>query len=232
MSNTSKPKLPIQVIFAMLLAVATLFAIVIAFLPKTLLPVPVPASPTLILAQTVTTLPNTATVSIPTDAPTFAATSTSAPTDTPAATSTPTTTPTAQPLPDLTVTGISSSTCTRDQRFTPEKLYVKLSFIVRNIGPGSARPFGPFSVRVNLILGQRHYSLAEWAAGFNGVIGSSNMDNVTLSLKGDVQLNVTVDLKGNTNFGVEVIANSGEKTIPETDTTNNTLIQSFSVTCS
>lgn len=113
----------------------------------------------------------------------------------------------------------------------PEKIYIKLNIIVRNVGPGSTRSFGPFSVRVNLILGQHRYSLDEWASGFNGVIGSSNMDISNLSPNGDVKLNLSIDLKGNTKFGVEVIANSGSNTIPETNTTNNTLIQSFSVIC-
>ena len=173
----------------------------------------------------------TETSSIPAHTPTLSGTSTLTATNTPAFTFTPTYTSTAQLLPDLTVTDISASPCTKDQRVTPEKLYVKLSFIVRNVGPGSTRPFGLFSVRVNLILGQRHYSLDEWASGFNGVIGSSNMNIENLNPNDDVELNLSIDLKGNTSFGVEVIANSGSNTIPETNTTNNTLIQGFSVIC-
>jgi hypothetical protein len=103
--------------------------------------------------------------------------------------------------------------------------------IMRNIGPGSTRPFGPFSVRVNLIIGQRRYSLEEWASDFNGVIGSSNMDITNLNSNGDVKLNLSIDLKGNTKFGIEVTANSGPNIVPESDTTNNTLIQGFSVIC-
>ena len=152
------------------------------------------------------------------------------PTDTPVSTFTPTYTSTPQLLPDLTVTGISNPTCIKD-RGSPQNLYVELSIIVRNIGPGSTRPFGPFSVRVDLVFGQHHYSLDEWASGFNGVLGSSNMDILNLNPNRDVKLNLSIDLKGNTKFGIEVIANSGPNTIPELDTTNNSLIQGFSVIC-
>ena len=236
MENNPKPKLPIQVIFAIVLAVATIFTVVIAIMPKVLPMIIEPTSTALQVSSSTPALilPTplfTETSSIPAHTPTLAGISTVMPTDTPTFTFTPTHTSTAQPLPDLVVTGISDPICTKDQRVTPEKLYVKLSFVVRNVGLGSTRSFGPFSVRVNLILGQRHYSLDEWASGFNGVIGSSNMDITNLDPNGDIELNLSIDLKGNTSFGVEVIANSGSNTIPESDTTNNTLIQSFSVIC-
>ena len=221
--------------FAILLAVAAISTAVIVFASR-VMPMIFVSTPTAIQTPTatLTIVPSpsfTETASVPTDNPTLTATSTITATNTPAFTFTPMNTGTTPPLPDLTVTGISASACTRDQRVIPEKLYVSLSMIVRNIGPGSTHPFGPFSVRVNLILGQRRYSLEEWASDFDGVIGSSNMDILTLGPNGDVKLNVSIDLKGNTKFGVEVIANSGPNTIPETDTTNNTLIQGFSVTC-
>jgi len=215
--------------------VTTIGAVVIAIMP-TILPTAIRSTPT---AQVLTpTLPILSkqsfpeTSDVPTNTSNLAGTSTILPTDTPTFTFTPTFTSTAQPLPDLTVTGISDPICTKDQRVIPEKLYVKLSIIVRNIGPGSTRPFGPFSVRVDLVLGQHHYSLDEWASGFNGVIGSSNMDILNLNPNRDVKLNLSIDLKGNTKFGIEVIANSGPNTIPESDTTNNTLIQGFSIICS
>lgn len=235
MANNPKHKLPIQVIFAIILAVATIGAVVIAVMP-TVLPMIIRPTPTAIpvLTATLSILPErafTETSVIPTDTPNLAGTSTMTATNTPAFTFTPTYTSTIQLLPDLTVTGISEPTCIKDQRVTPEKLYVKLSMIVRNVGPGSTRSFGPFSVRVNLILGQRRYSLDEWASEFNGVIGSSNMDSINLSPNGDVKLNLDIDLKGNTKFGVEVIANSGQNTVPESDRTNNTLIQGFSIIC-
>jgi len=232
-ANNSKPKLPIQVIFAILLAVAVISTVVVVFASRVMPMIFVP-TPTAVQTSTLTiVLPPsfTQTSIVPTDNPTLTGTSTITATNTPAFTFTPTYTNTAQLLPDLIVTSISASACTRDQRVVPEKLYVSLSVIVRNVGPGSTRPFGPFSVRVNLILGQRHYSLEEWASDFNGVIGSSNMDILNLNPSGDVKLNLSIDLKGNTEFGVEVIANSGVNTIPELDTTNNTLIQGFSVIC-
>lgn len=235
-ANNPKPKLPIQVIFAMILTVATIFAIVIAIVPAAL---PVIVKPTLTTIPVITTATQpilteqffTQRLVTPTNAPILIVTSTTTPTDTPAATFTPTFTSTPQPLPDLIVTGISDPICTKDQRVTPEKLYVKFSFIVRNVGLGSTGSFGPFSVRVNLILGQHHYSLEEWASGFQGVIGSSNMDITNLDPSGDVELNVSIDLKGNTSFGVEVIANSGLYTIPESNTANNSFVQGFSVIC-
>ena len=222
--------MPIQIIFAILLAMATIFAVVIVIMPK-VLPMLVVPTPTVLPVSSLTPASLlsppffTETSSLPTNTPTLARTSTPTATNTPAFTFTPTYTSTPQLFPDLIVTDISASTCTKDQRVTPEKLYIKLSIIVRNIGSGSTLPFGPF-------LGQRRYSLEEWASDFNGVIGSSNMDITNLDPNGDVKLNISLDLKGNTSFGVEVIANSGLYTIPESNITNNTLIQGFSVICS
>lgn len=234
MANNAKHKLPIQVIFAIILAVATICAVVIAIMP-TVLPVIIRRTPTAIQVptSTLTTLSKqsiTEITVVPSGTPNQAGASTMAPIDTPISTFAPTYTSTTQLLPDLTVTGISNPTCIKD-RGSPQNLYIKLSIIVRNIGPVSTRSFGSFSVLVNLILGQHRYSLDEWASRFNGVLGRSNMDIVNLKPGGDIQLNLSLDLKGNTKFGVEVIANSGQNTIPESDTTNNTLIQGFSVTC-
>ena len=149
--------------------------------------------------------------------------------DTPSATFTPTYT--TQQLPDLTVSAISDPTCARDHLLTSERDYVKIRVIVRNVGRVSTRSFGPFSVLVNLILGQRRYSLDEWASSFNGVIDSSSTDISNLNPNAEVKLNLAIDLKGNKNFGVEVIANAGTNPIPESNTTNNILIQGFSVIC-
>jgi len=233
-ANNPKRKLPIQVVFAILLAVATIGVVVIAIMP-TILPTAIRSTPTAqVLTPTLAILPKqpfTEASVVSTDIPNLSVTSTMLSTDTPISTFTPTYTSTSQLLPDLTVTGISNPTCIKD-RGSPQNLYVELSIIVRNIGPGSTRPFGPFSVRVDLVLGQHHYSLDEWASGFNGVLGSSNMDILNLNPNRDVKLNLSIDLKGNTKFGIEVIANSGANTIPEADTTNNTLIQGFSIICS
>ena len=134
-------------------------------------------------------------------------------------------------LPDLTVSAISTPTCARDHLLTVERDYVKFNVIVRNVGPASTRAFGPFSVLVNLVIGQQRYSLDEWASRFDGVIDASDMDIPNLNSAADVKLNLAIDLKGNTNFAIEVIANSGSNPIPESDMTNNTLIQGFSIIC-
>ena len=235
MSNSPKPKLPVQIIFAILLVVATISLVVIAIvsriLPPNLKPTPTAnQSPT----STLAILPKqlfTETSIVPTTIPNPTGTSTVIPTDTPISTFTPTYTSTARLLPDLIVAGISDPVCIKDPRVIPEKTYIKFSFVVRNIGLGSTQAFGPFNVLVHLILGQRRYSLAEWAKGFNGVVSSSNMTISNLNPKGDVKLNVAIDLKGSTRFGIEVIANSGLHIIPESDMTNNTLIQGYSMIC-
>ena len=173
----------------------------------------------------------TETSTIPTNTLIPTLTSTLPPTNTPTLTFTPTYTSTPQLLPDLTVIGISDPICVKDPRVIPEKTYIKFSFVVRNIGLGSTQAFGPFSVLVNLILGQHRYSLADWAKGFDGVVSNSNLNISSLKPKGDVKLNVAIDLKGSTRFGIEVIANSGAHIIPEADMTNNTLIQGYSMVC-
>ena len=233
MTNNSKPKTPIQVIFAVTLLIATvilvLTALLLIFKPSTsAIRLPNSILPT-------QTLPETTAVLTDTPSPTRTATMTVTTTPTLAPTHTPTLVPTYtltdQPLPDLTVTGISDPICIHDTRPATEKAYIKLNIIVRNIDRGSTESFGSFSVHINLILGQRHYGLDEWASRFNGVIGISNLDISNLDPNADVELKLAIDLKGNTIFGIESIANSGTNPIPESNTANNTLIQYFSIYC-
>jgi hypothetical protein len=229
MANNPKPQPSIQDIFIIIGALAVICVATIAIVPR-VLPMIVRPTPTAIPALTSTpsilakqSFAETSAASTDTSNP--ARTSTIIPTDTP------TYTGNAQSLPDLTVGGISNPICARDHLLTTPRDYVKLSVIVRNVGRVSTRSFGPFSVLVNLIFGQQRYSLDEWASSFNGVIDSSDMDISILHPTADVKLNLAIDLKGNTNFGVEVIVNSGSNPIPESDTTNNILIQDFSVIC-
>ncbi|MEP7134470.1 MAG: hypothetical protein ABI904_06015 [Chloroflexota bacterium] len=227
MTNNPKPKLPIQVIFAILLLVATLtvgfVVLLVIFKPAiTTLQLPNLISPTQTLSKTPVALTDTAS---PTWTSTIIPTNTSTPTVAPSLI--PTYTPIAKPLPDLTVTGISDPVCLRDGRSGS----VTLTIVVRNIGRGATRSFGRFDVRINLILGQKHYGLDEWASRFNGVIGSSNPEIVNLNPNADVELKIALDLKGSSIFGIEAIANSGTNSIPESDTTNNTLIKYYSVYC-
>jgi hypothetical protein len=84
---------------------------------------------------------------------------------------------------------------------------------------------------VYLILGQRRYGLDEWATQFNGVVGSSVAEVVNLNPNDDIKFTVVIDLKGNKDLGIEVIANAGANPIREADTTNNTLIEYFSIHC-
>lgn len=227
MTNNSKPKLPIQVIFAIILIIATItvvFAVLLVIFKPSIKAIGLPNS-----IPPIQTLSETPAVVADTFTP--ALTSTIIPTDTPtpiiAPSPTATYTPITKPLADLTVTGISDPVCIGDGRLGS----VKLTIFVRNIGRGSTKYFGPFSVRVNLILGQRHYGLDEWASRFNGVIGSSNSEIVNLNPNGDVELKIAIDLKGNTKFGIEAIANSGSNPIPESDTTNNIRTRNFSIYC-
>jgi hypothetical protein len=227
MTNNPKPKLPIQVVFAILLLVATvavgLVVLLVIFKPAiTTIQLPNLISPTQALSKTPVALTETPS---PTWTSTIIPTDPSTPTVVPSLT--PTYTPIAKPLPDLAVTGISDPVCLRDGRSGS----VMLTIVVRNIGRGATRSFGRFDVRINLILGQRHYGLDEWASRFNGVIGSSNPEILNLNPNADVELKIAIDLKGNTVFGIEAIANSGTNPIPETDTANNTLIQYFSIYC-
>jgi hypothetical protein len=41
-----------------------------------------------------------------------------------------------------------------------------------------------------------------------------------------------LDLHGSTNYSIEVVANSGPNTIPESNTTNNIRAQDFATDCS
>ena len=75
-------------------------------------------------------------------------------------------------LPDLTVTEITDPICVPGYEGT----IIEFTIFVRNIGEASTRNFGSFDVGVFFILGQRRYSLEEWATQFDGVIGTSNME--------------------------------------------------------
>lgn len=160
-------------------------------------------------------------------------TATSAPTTTPFPTRTPFVLPTIAvdsqllQLPDLTVTAISEPVCATDYEGTK----LRFSIFVRNIGRASTRYFGSFETDVYLILGQRRYSLDDWAEKFNGVVGSSIVEVTNLDPGGDIKFTVVIDLKGNKDLGIEVIANSGESPIREADRTNNMLTEYFSVYC-
>ena len=166
----------------------------------------------------------------PTDVPNLT-TSMGLPTNTPISTIAPTFTPTymflSQPLPDLIVAGISAPVCATEYEGTK----LRFSIFVRNIGRARTRSFGAFDTDVFLILGQRRYSLGEWAEQFDGVVGSSVTKIFNLNPNDDIKFTVVIDIKGNKNFSIEVTANSGTNPIPEANTTNNTLIKSFSSNC-
>lgn len=132
-----------------------------------------------------------------------------------------------QPLPDLTVTGISDPVCATEYEGTK----LRFSIYVRNIGRARTRSFGAFDTAVYLILGQRRYSLNEWAEQFNGVVGSSIVEVANLNPNQDIKFTIVIDLIGNKDFGIEVITNSGENLIREADMTNNTLIKYYSIRC-
>ena len=160
-------------------------------------------------------------------------TATFVPTNVPAPTLTPIILPTlsslySQPSPDLIVTSISDPVCATEY---DDGTILRFSIFVRNIGRARTRSFGPFNTDVFLILGQRHYSLDEWATQFNGLVGSSVTEVFNLNPDNDIKFTVVIDLKGNKSFGIEVIANSGDKPIREADMTNNTLTKYFSVYC-
>lgn len=163
--------------------------------------------------------------------PSSTQTATVTPTKTPAPTYTPTVTYTypfvTQPLPDLTVTDISDPVCAPEFSSTT----LRFTIYVRNIGPARTRSFGSFDIGVYLILGQSRYRLDEWAALFDGVVGTSKMEVSNLNPDRDIKFTVVVDLKGNKNFGIEAIANSGANPIREADTNNNTLLKYFSAYC-
>lgn len=165
--------------------------------------------------------------------PAPARTSTGVPTNTPFPTRTPFVLPTIAvdsqllQLPDLTVSAISDPLCATEYEGTK----LRFSIFVRNIGQASTRYFGSFDTDVYLILGQRRYSLDEWAEKFDGVVGSSITEVFNLNPNDDIKFTVVIDLKGNKGFGIEVTVNSGENPIREADTTNNTLIEYFSGYC-
>lgn len=138
-----------------------------------------------------------------------------------------TSTPPSGPLPDLTVTGITTPVCLPDR----EGEIVEFNIYVWNIGRARTRPYGSFHVDVALIMGQRQYSLDEWAEQFDGVIGSSKMELANLNPGDDLKLTVVLDLKGNNNFGIQAIVNAGEYPLPELDTTNNSLTRNFLIYC-
>lgn len=131
------------------------------------------------------------------------------------------------PLPDLTVTGITTPVCLPER----DGAIVEFNLYVWNIGRARTRSFGSFLVDVYLILGQRQYSLEEWAEQFDGVVGHSKMEFSNLEPGDDIKLTVVLDLKGNNRFGIQASANTGEYPIPDADTTNNTLIRYFTVYC-
>lgn len=230
MANNPRPKYSIQVIAAIIGFVAifvTVVAFAFVFSPPTLKPTPTTIQPTSSLSSRY----QPEIIPIPTDTPDLAGTVTMEPTNTPAPTLIPKVTSTYTlvngPLPDLTVTGISGPICVPDHIGT----VFEFTIYVRNIGRARTRSFGSFDIGVFLIVGQRRYGLDEWASKFNGVIGTSNMEISNLNPNQDIKLSLVIDLNGNKNFGIEVIANSGANTIPEADTTNNTLIKYYSLYC-
>lgn len=170
-------------------------------------------------------------IPLPSHTPGPTQTATVVPTNSPFPTRTPFVLPTIasnnQSLPDLTVTGISDPVCAPEYEGTK----LRFSIFVRNIGRARTRSFGSFEVDVYLILGQRRYSLDEWTTQFDGVVGSSITEVFNLNPNDDIKFTVVIDLRGNKDFGVEVIANSGENPIREADMMNNTLIKYYSAYC-
>jgi hypothetical protein len=227
--NSSKDSIPSTIAIIMIVAVICLTVIAIkpGLLPPISKPTPTMVQPT--LSSSSRYQPEV--IPLTTDVPNSVQIAKILPTNTSVPPFTPTVLPVPllqnQLLPDLTVTGISDPVCAPEYKGTK----LRFSIFVRNIGRVSTRSFGPFDTGVYLILGQRHYGLGEWAAQFNGVIGSSVTEVFNLKPNEDIKFTVVVDLIGNKDFGIEVIANSGENPIPETDTTNNTLIKYYSIYC-
>jgi len=225
-SESSIPKI------AAIIGVVAIIAVVLVFASVVSAPVSNPSPTPTAIEQTSSPsgnyqpeiIPPQADLPIPTQA------STITPTDTPVPTPTLFVLPTLvsnRQLPDLTVTGISDPVCATEYEGTKLRFYI----YVRNIGSVRTRSFGPFETTVYLILGQRHYSLDEWATEFNGVIGSSVGDVFNLNPNGDIKFTVVIDLIGNKDFGIEVKVNSGENPIREADMSNNTLKEYYSVYC-
>jgi hypothetical protein len=185
---------------------------------------------------------NQAQTSAPTSAPTIgmAPTLTQEPSATSAeATSTPaapTSTPerptsTPLPLPDLVTLDISSPACLTVRQGTTTIKYVKQDITIRNIGPGETSPFGPFSNRINIIVSGQRYTLDEWEQLFNGLVETPQLDIANLRPNDDATLSLSLNLHGNTKYTLEVVANSGQTVIPETDTTNNARKREFTSNC-
>jgi hypothetical protein len=234
MTNNSKPAFPIEIL---LLIIVTLTGICITLilvgpelLPQILKPTPGANPP-----ASVTPRPYQPEV-IPalTDTPNLIPTSTIPPTNTPIPTLTPKRTPTITitgPLPDLTVTGISDPICTQNHVGTETGNFLNFTIYIRNIGRVATRSFGPFDVTIALMIGQTSYGLEEWTSRFNGVAGTSKLKISNLNPNADVALKLEINLRGNRNFGIQATANSGANTIPESNTTNNTRTEYFSIFC-
>jgi len=234
MTNDPRPAFPIEIVFVIVVTLAAICITLVTVGPK-IWPEILKPTPRAIPPTSITPRPyQPEVIPAPTDTPKLLPTSTLSRTNTPSPTSTPTLTPTTLikgPLPDLTVTGISDPICTQNHIGTNIGKFLNFTIYVRNIGRVSTRPFGPFDVEISLILGQTYYGLDEWTSRFNGVVGSSNLKISNLNPNAGTSLKLEIDLMGHTEFGLRVIANSGVNTIPETNTANNTLIESFSIYC-
>lgn len=134
-------------------------------------------------------------------------------------------------LPDLVVLAISAPTCVSDHRSGSTQKYVRQTVTIRNIGAGSTTSFGTFSNRVTFIFGGQRYSLEDWATRYNGIIGTPDLNITALDPNEDANLTLNVDLQGNKSYGIEVVANSGAKTIAEGNLANNSLTQNFTSNC-
>lgn len=225
--RSNSPILPVAVIVGVLGICAAVAVFALEISPPDTIPTPAAIQPT----STLSSPYQPEIVPLPTHTPGPTQTVTPAPTITPFPTRTPYVLPTfafySQPPPDLTVTHISHPICVPGRAGTILEFYI----FVRNIGRAGTYYFGSFDVAVDLILGQRHYGLDEWAEQFDGVVGSSDMTISNLDPDEDIKLTVVIDLKGNKSFGIEVTVNAGEKPIREADTTNNTLTEYFSANC-
>ena len=228
MANDSQTSFSIQNIVAIFIILTVICLTVIVIQPGIL---PALSKPTPTAVQPTASPSNDyqpEVIPLPTEMLNSPQTATAAPSDTPAPTLTTTAIPfVSGPLPDLTVTEITDPVC------VPEKVGTVLEFriFVRNIGHVRTRSFGPFDTGVFIILGERHYSLDEWATQFNGVVGSSVTEVYNLNPGQDIKFTVVLDLIGNKDFGIEVVANSGENPIREADTINNTLTKYYSIYC-
>ena len=234
MTNNPKLAFPIEILLVIIVTLAGICITLMIVGPELL---PEILQPTSMVIPATSVTPGQyqpEVIPVQTDIPNLIPTLTILPTHTPLPTLTPTLTPTIPitgPLPDLTVTGISDPICTQNHIGTTTGKFLNFTIYVRNIGRVSTRSFGTFDVEIFLFLGQTHYSLDEWANSFNGVVGSSNLKISNLNPNAGISLKLEIDLMGHTDFGLQVIANSGVNTIPEANTANNTLIESFSIYC-